>query len=87
MRRGLMEFLHALTGSLFPPTCFLAIGLLTRKSELLKPVGAGLNLIALFLVLQVFLRMGVAFQHQGFFRPCALSGCSSRTGENLQGFD
>lgn len=62
-----MEFLQALTGSLFWATAlsivlyaasFLAIGLISRKSELLKPVGAGLNLIALFVVLQVFLHLG-----------------------------
>ena len=63
-----MEFLQALTGSLFwaaalsmvlYAVCFLAIGLISRKSELLKPVGTGLNLIALFVVLQIFLRLGV----------------------------
>jgi small-conductance mechanosensitive channel/CRP-like cAMP-binding protein len=62
-----MEFIRDLTGSLFWATALsivlyvvavLAIGLISRKSELLKPVGAGLNLIALFIVIQIFLRMG-----------------------------
>jgi small-conductance mechanosensitive channel/CRP-like cAMP-binding protein len=62
-----MEFLQALAGSLFWATifsivlyaaCFFAIRLLARKSELLKPVASGLNLIALFVVLQIFLHLG-----------------------------
>ena len=62
-----MEFLQALTGSLFWATAlsivlyaasFFAIGLIAQKSELLKPVGAGLKLIALFIVLQIFLHLG-----------------------------
>ncbi len=69
-----MEFLQALTGSLFWATalsivlyaaCVLAISLISRKSELLKPVGAGLNLIALFVVLQIYLHLGV---HERFPR-------------------
>jgi small-conductance mechanosensitive channel/CRP-like cAMP-binding protein len=63
-----MEFIGELTGSLFWATAicivlyaagYFAIGLLARKSELLKPVGTGLKLIFLFLVMQVFLRLGV----------------------------
>ncbi|HTG00570.1 MAG TPA: mechanosensitive ion channel family protein [Nitrospirota bacterium] len=64
-----MEFLKALTGSLF--WAFLlslllylassyAITFLSKKSKLLEPIGDGLNLIALFLALQVFLHLGAS---------------------------
>ncbi len=62
-----MEFVRALTGSLFWATAlslllyaaiFFAAGLIARKSELLKPVATGLNLVALFVVIQVFLHLG-----------------------------
>jgi small-conductance mechanosensitive channel len=67
-----MELLKDLTGSLFWATalslilyiaCSIAIGFLAKKSMLLKPVGTGLNLIALFLAVQVFLRLGAAEYH------------------------
>jgi small-conductance mechanosensitive channel/CRP-like cAMP-binding protein len=64
-----MEFLKDLTGSLFWATVLgvaiyaassIAIGFLAKKSTLLKPVGSGLNLIALFVAVQVFLHFGAA---------------------------
>jgi small-conductance mechanosensitive channel len=64
-----MEFLKDLAGSLFLIALLsialyvastVAIGFLSRKSSLLKPVGSGLNLIALFLAVQVFVRLGAA---------------------------
>jgi small-conductance mechanosensitive channel len=67
-----MELLKDLTGSLFWAmalslilyiACSIAIGFLGKKSMLLKPVGSGLNLIALFLAVQVFLRLGAAEYH------------------------
>jgi small-conductance mechanosensitive channel/CRP-like cAMP-binding protein len=63
-----VEFVHALTGSLFwaailcivlYATAFFAIGLLAKKSGLLKPVASGLKLVALFLAIQLFLYLGV----------------------------
>ncbi len=36
----------------------IAIGLLAKKSDLLKPIGAGLKLIVLFVALQVFIHFG-----------------------------
>ena len=63
-----MEFVHALTGSLFwaailcivlYATAFFGIGLLAKKSGLLKPVASGLKLVALFLAIQLFLYLGV----------------------------
>ncbi len=62
-----MEFIQALTGPLFWATALsvalyvggvLVSGHIAKKSELLKPVGAGLKLIALFIVIQVFLHLG-----------------------------
>jgi small-conductance mechanosensitive channel/CRP-like cAMP-binding protein len=67
-----MELLNDLTGSLFWATLLgiilytassIAIGFLARKSSLLKPIGTGLNLIALFLAIQVFLHLGAAEYH------------------------
>jgi small-conductance mechanosensitive channel/CRP-like cAMP-binding protein len=64
-----MEFLKDLTGSLLWATVLgvviyaassIAIGFLAKKSTLLKPVGSGLNLIALFVAVQVFLHFGAA---------------------------
>jgi small-conductance mechanosensitive channel len=62
-----MEFIKDLTGSLFWATALsiflyvassIAIGLLAKKSELLKPIGAGLKLIVLFISLQIFVHLG-----------------------------
>lgn len=62
-----MELFKDLTGSLFWVTALsiilyvagsLAIGLLEKKSELLKPIGVGLKLIVLFLSLQIFVHLG-----------------------------
>ncbi|HSQ77529.1 MAG TPA: mechanosensitive ion channel domain-containing protein, partial [Nitrospirota bacterium] len=62
-----MELIKNLTGSLFWTTALsiilyvvgsIAIGLLEKKSELLKPVGTGLKLVVLFLSLQIFIRLG-----------------------------
>lgn len=67
-----MEFLKDLTGSLLWAAVLsillysagsIAIGFLARKSSLLKPVGSGLKLIALFLSAQVFLHFGAAEYH------------------------
>lgn len=67
-----MEFLKDLTGSLFWATVLgvaiyaassIAIGFLAKKSTLLKPVGSGLNLVALFVAVQVFLHLGAAEYH------------------------
>jgi small-conductance mechanosensitive channel/CRP-like cAMP-binding protein len=62
-----MELIKDLTGSLFWVTALsiilyvassMAIGLLEKKSELLKPIGSGLKLIVLFLSLQIFVHLG-----------------------------
>ncbi len=67
-----MTFVRDLAGSLFLAAVFsialyaaaaIAIGFLARKSALLKPVGSGLKLIALFLAVQLFLRLGAAEAH------------------------
>ena len=67
-----MDLLKDLTGSLLWATLLsiilytassIAIGFLARKSTLLKPVGSGLKLIALFLAVQVFLHLGAAEYH------------------------
>ena len=64
-----MEFLKDLAGSLFWATALsillytvssIAIGYFSKKSALLKPIGSGLNLIALFLAVQVFHHLGAA---------------------------
>ncbi len=64
-----MALLNDLTGSLFLAALLsvaiyavssIAIGYLAKKSTQLKPIGAGLKLVALFLALQVFLRLGAA---------------------------
>jgi small-conductance mechanosensitive channel/CRP-like cAMP-binding protein len=63
-----MVLIKDLTGSLFWTAALsiilyvassIAIGLLEKKSELLKPIGAGLKLIVLFLSLQIFVHLGV----------------------------
>lgn len=62
-----MEFIQALTGSLFWATALsialyaggaVVSGRIAKKSELMKPIGAGLKLIALFIVIQVFIHLG-----------------------------
>jgi small-conductance mechanosensitive channel/CRP-like cAMP-binding protein len=62
-----MDFPKDLTGSLFWAMILsliiyfgssIAIGFLSKKSTLLKPIGSGLKLIALFLSVQVFLHVG-----------------------------
>jgi len=67
-----MALIADLTGSLFWAAVLsvilyvagsIATGYLAKKSELLKPIGAGLNLIVLFLAVQVFLRLGAAEYH------------------------
>ncbi len=67
-----MEFLKDLTGSLFWAAALsiilytassIAISFLAKKSTLLKPVGSGLNLIALFLSVQIFLHLGALETH------------------------
>jgi small-conductance mechanosensitive channel len=67
-----MELLKDLTGSLLWATILsiifytassIAVGFLAKKSSLLKPIGSGLKLIALFLALQVFLHLGAAEYH------------------------
>jgi small-conductance mechanosensitive channel len=67
-----MQFLNDLTASLSWALVLsivlyigshIAIGFLAKKSALLKPIGAGLKLIALFLAVQVFLHLGAAETH------------------------
>ncbi len=62
-----MDFLHDLTGSLFWALALsviicvaggIAVGLLAKKSYLLKSIGTGLKLIVLFVFLQIFLHFG-----------------------------
>jgi len=62
-----MSFLQDLTGSMLLVTLFsavlfaggvIAIGFLTRRSNLLKPMGSGLNIIAFFVAVQAFLLLG-----------------------------
>ena len=64
-----MQFLQDLTGSLFWATALsllfygaasIAIGFLAQKSAQLKPIGSGLNLIILFIAVQLFLHLGAA---------------------------
>ncbi len=64
-----MEFLKDLTGSLFWAVVLslavylassYAVKFLSKKSALLEPIGNGLNLIALFLAVQVFLNLGAS---------------------------
>lgn len=73
----LMELVADLTGSLLWATVFsaasyiasiVAIGVLSKKSQLLKPIGAGLNLIALFLSVQIFLYLGADAYYPHFSR-------------------
>ena len=95
-----MEFIQALTGSLFWATMvsvvldtasFFSIGLMARKSQLLKPVGSGLNLIALFIVLQIFLHLGAeehfprASRHLNFFSWMIFTFAALRLGLYLYG--
>ena len=63
----MVEFVQALAGSLFWATLIsvvlfvagsIGVGLLEKKSDLLKPIGAGLKFIILFLALQIFIRLG-----------------------------
>ena len=67
-----MEFLNDLTGSLFWAAALsllfygaasTAIGFLAKKSAQLKPIGSGLNLIVLFIAVQLFLHLGAAEYH------------------------
>ncbi len=62
-----MELIEALTGSLLWATLFsigilvagiIATNFLAKKSSLLKPIGTGLKLVALFVALQAFLLLG-----------------------------
>jgi small-conductance mechanosensitive channel/CRP-like cAMP-binding protein len=64
-----MEFIKDLTGSLFWAaglsllfygTASIAIGFLAKKSAQLKPIGSGINLILLFMAVQLFLHLGAA---------------------------
>jgi len=95
-----MEFLKDFTGSLFWATTLsvilyvassIAIGFLAKKSALLKPVGNGLNLIALFLAVQVFLRFGAAVyfprisQQLDFFSWLVFTFAALRLGLYLYG--
>jgi small-conductance mechanosensitive channel/CRP-like cAMP-binding protein len=67
-----MDFTRDLTGSLFWALALsiiiyvggsMAIGLLARKSDLLKPIGVGLKLVVLFISIQIFLHLGAAEYH------------------------
>ena len=66
-----MELVQVLTGSLLWATLFsiglfvggsIATNFLASKSKLLKPIGSGLKLIALFIALQAFLFLGAREQ-------------------------
>ncbi len=46
----------------------ISLGFLSKKSALLKPIGTGLKLIALFLSFQIFLHLGAAETHPGLSR-------------------
>jgi len=67
-----MDFLQDLTGSLFFALALcaviyiggsMAIGVLARKSDLLKPIGVGLKLVVFFISIQIFLQLGAAHVH------------------------
>jgi len=73
-----MEFLYNLTGSLFWATALsilfygsasIAIGFLAKKSAQLKPIGTGLNLIVLFIAVQLFLHLGAAEYYPRISQP------------------
>jgi len=64
-----MQFIQDLTGSLFWAMALsllfygaasIAIGFLAKKSAQMKPIGSGLNLIILFIAVQLFLHLGAA---------------------------
>jgi small-conductance mechanosensitive channel len=70
-----MEFVQDLAGSLFWATAFglilviagsIAVGFIVKKSDLLKPMGAGLKIIVFFISIQVFLLLGVAEHYPRF---------------------
>lgn len=72
-----MDFLNDLTGSLFWSALFgiavfvagsIATGFLAKKSVLLKPIGSGLQLVVLFIAVQLFLHLGAAESHPRIFR-------------------
>ncbi len=72
-----MDLIHNLTGSLFWATAIslallvggiIATGFLAKKSKLLKPIGAGLQLIVLFLAVQAFILLGASDVYPRFSR-------------------
>jgi small-conductance mechanosensitive channel len=72
-----VDFIHGLAGSLFWITVLsivlftagsIAVGVLTGKSGLLRPMGAGFKLLLLFAFVQLFLRLGAAEHYPRFSR-------------------
>ncbi len=68
-KEALREILRYLTGSplwatalsiIFYASASTAAGFLEKKSAQLKPIGSGLNLIILFISVQLFLHLGAA---------------------------
>jgi small-conductance mechanosensitive channel len=96
----LMELLLDLTGSLFWATALslifyasasTAVGFLAKKSAQLKPIGSGLNLIVLFIAVQLFLHLGAAVsyprvsQHLNFFSWLVFTYAALRLGLYIYG--
>ena len=78
----LMEIYRDLTGSLFLAAAFsllfygaaaLAVGFLAKKSAQLKPIGSGLNLIIIFIAIQLFLHLGADECNQRISRQLSFS--------------
>lgn len=72
-----MEFIKDLAGSLFWATVIslsllvsgiISTGFLAKKSKLLKPIGAGLKLIVLFVAVQAFIYLGASDVYPRFSR-------------------
>jgi small-conductance mechanosensitive channel len=95
-----MEILLDLTGSLFWATALslvfyvsasYAAGFLAKKSAQLKPIGSGLNLIILFISVQLFLHLGAAVyyprvsQQLNFFSWLVFSYAALRLGLYIYG--
>jgi small-conductance mechanosensitive channel len=95
-----MENLLDLTGSLFWATALsiifyaaasTAAGFLAKKSPQLKPIGSGLNLIILFISVQLFLHLGSAAyhprvsQHLNFFSWLIFAYAALRLGLYIYG--
>ena len=101
-----MDFIHDLTGSLFWITVLsivlftagsIAIEVLTGKSRLLRPMGAGFKLLLFFASVQLFLHLGAAEHYPRFSRhinfspgwssssPWSASACTCTETSSLSG--